>query len=267
MKWIIKRAVTPIKEFTGSIIDSTNITDKTTNTYSANVIDQLIPKRTSDIINDSNFITADDVPDSEIPAQYNYSTPAPDGTIDDLAAFTVGKPGITGSVNITKKASGTGSNIPAGWYNFIAMPHRTGLAGETTSDNPDYGSIILTPMTFSGASWILRRTSNKTAITEVKPISTLSYADFVVSAHQISVSLSAYNSSNYTRTFTKAGYYPLCIAGPAAYSYNQGGFTMTPQRLSARSVGSCTLAYWGKNDANGATSNCTAYVDILWVKV
>ena len=267
MKWIIKRAVTPIKEFTGSIIDSTNITDKTTNTYSANIIDQLVPKKTSELTNDSGFVTVDDIPDSEIPANYSYSTPVPDGTIDDLAAFTVGKPGITGSVNITKKASGTGSNIPAGWYNFIAMPHRTGLAGETTSDNPDYGSIILTPMTFSGASWILRRTSNKTAISEVKPISTLFYSDFVVQSHGLSVSYSAYNSGERTATLSKSGYYPLGIVSPTCYSYTQAGFTITPRRLYNRANGSCTIAYWGKNDANGATSNCTAYCDVLWVKV
>lgn len=45
MKWIIKKAVTPIKEITGSIIDSKDIADKTTNTYSAEIIDNEIGER------------------------------------------------------------------------------------------------------------------------------------------------------------------------------------------------------------------------------
>lgn len=98
----------------------------------------------------------------------NYSIEKPTGTIDDLAAFTSGKPGITGSINITKKTEGIGSEIPGGWYNFFYSPHRTG----STGDNPEYGNIILTPMTFSGSSWILRRNSSTEAITEVKKIAT-----------------------------------------------------------------------------------------------
>lgn len=248
---IKKVSLTPIPEdVEGYIVDSENITDKTKNTYSARIIDSLLATL-----------------NVEIPAYYNYSTPVPDGTIDDLAVFTVGKPGMTGSVNITKKASGTGSEIPAGWYNFIAMPHRTGLAGEANTDNPNYGSIILTPMTFSGASWVLRRTSNTTGITEVKPFSNLSYSSFVVQSHAVSVSYSAYNSGDRTATLSKSGYYPLGIVSPMAYNYTQAGFTISPRRIYNRASGSCTISYWGKNDANGATSNCTAYIDVLWVKV
>lgn len=101
---------------------------------------------------------------------YNYSIEANSGTgtIDDLAAYTSGKPGMTGSINITKKSSGIGSEIAAGWYNFIFSPHRTGSGG----DNTNYGNIILMPMTGSGTSYILRRTSSATAISEVKPIIT-----------------------------------------------------------------------------------------------
>lgn len=101
---------------------------------------------------------------------YNYSIEANSGTgtIDDLAAYTSGKPGMTGSINITKKSSGIGSEIAAGWYNFIFSPHRTGSGG----DNTNYGNIILMPMTGSGTSYILRRTSSATTISEVKPIIT-----------------------------------------------------------------------------------------------
>lgn len=40
MKWIKSKSA--VKPITGSIVDTTNIEDKTTNTYSANVIDELI---------------------------------------------------------------------------------------------------------------------------------------------------------------------------------------------------------------------------------
>ena len=42
MKWIKKVAVTVLDNIAGAIIDSTNITDKVTNTYSARVIEELI---------------------------------------------------------------------------------------------------------------------------------------------------------------------------------------------------------------------------------
>lgn len=42
LKAIMKVSVTPIDPITGSIVDTTNIDDKTTNTYSANTIDGLI---------------------------------------------------------------------------------------------------------------------------------------------------------------------------------------------------------------------------------
>lgn len=112
-----------------------------------------IPTKTSQLTNDSHL---------------NYSVEKPSGTIDDLAAFTSGKPGITGSISLIKKSSGTGSEIPGGWYNFFFSPHRTGSGG----DNMKYGTIILTPMTFSGKSWLLRRSSSATTISEVKSIAT-----------------------------------------------------------------------------------------------
>ena len=132
---------------------SYNFLDKTGLAYFWSKIKAKIPTKTSQLTNDSYF---------------NYSVEKPSGTIDDLAVFTSGKPGITGSISLVKKSSGVGSEIPGGWYNFYFSPHRTGSGG----DNINYGNIILTPMTFSGKSWILRRASNATTITEVKTIST-----------------------------------------------------------------------------------------------
>lgn len=112
-----------------------------------------IPTKTSQLTNDNYF---------------NYSIEKSSGTIDALAAFTSGKPGITGSISLTKKSSGIGSEIPAGWYNYYFAPHRTGVGG----DNGQYGTIILTPMNFSGKSWMLQRSNSTNTITGVKEILT-----------------------------------------------------------------------------------------------
>lgn len=48
MKLIEKKTVAPVEPITGSIVDTTNINDKTKNTYSANVIDNLIETITND---------------------------------------------------------------------------------------------------------------------------------------------------------------------------------------------------------------------------
>ncbi len=88
------------------------------------------------------------------------------GNIDEMQAALAGKTGRTGSISLTKKGSGTGSQVPAGWYNYIFSPHRTGIGG----DNDSYGTTLLFPMTFSGDTYIVRRQSRKDAATEVKTI-------------------------------------------------------------------------------------------------
>lgn len=88
------------------------------------------------------------------------------GTIDDLYSQRSGTSGGVGSISLIKKSSGVGSSIPGGWYNYFYSPHRTGIG----DDNPAYATIILTPMTFSGGSYIIRCSSN--AVVEVKPILT-----------------------------------------------------------------------------------------------
>ena len=137
-----------------------------TSTLSWTALPTTVPTKTSDLTNDNCF---------------NYSIVSTAGTIDTLASFTSGKQGLTGSISLTKKASGVGSEIPAGWYNYFFAPHRTGINDGTgaTSDNDYFGTIILTPMTFSGRSWILRRSSSTNAISEVKEIATGHLEDYV----------------------------------------------------------------------------------------
>ena len=97
---------------------------------------------------------------------------------------------MTGSISLAKKSSGVGSEIPAGWYNYYFAPHRSGIGG----DNPQYGTIILTPMNFAGASWILRRSNSTTAITEVKKIAVST--DIPTKTSQLT------NDSSYIRNYS-----------------------------------------------------------------
>ena len=93
------------------------------------------------------------------------------------------------------------------------------------------------------------------------------YTDFVIETHSMTVSgLSANNSKEDDTTITKEGYYPLSIAS-VSYNHNQAGFTFTPQRITSRGNGTGTLKFYARNEANGATGNCTAYCDVLWVKI
>lgn len=89
-----------------------------------------------------------------------------EGNLDAMQAALAGKTGRTGSINLTKKESGTGSQVPAGWYNYLFTPHRTGIGG----DNDLYGTTLIFPMTFSGNSYIVRRASKKDVATEVRMI-------------------------------------------------------------------------------------------------
>lgn len=90
------------------------------------------------------------------------------GDIDTFWTKIRGHSGMTGSVSITKKDSGVGSEIPGGWYNFFYSPHRNGLS--TGGDNDMYANILICPMTSAGDSWILRASNTSKAITGVRKI-------------------------------------------------------------------------------------------------
>lgn len=89
------------------------------------------------------------------------------GTIDDLYKSRRNTPGGAGSVQLTQKTSGVGSEISGGWYNYIYMPHRI---GGPVRDNGSYGTILLFPMTWSGTSYIVRCSNTTSTVTEVKAI-------------------------------------------------------------------------------------------------
>lgn len=97
-------------------------------------------------------------------------------TIDSMWVDLQNKVGSTGSVYLNKKASGVGSGIATGWYNFIYMPHRSGVGG---GDNNLYGSIILTPMAANDntTSWVLRVQNSATTVTSAVKLTNYSIAD------------------------------------------------------------------------------------------
>lgn len=73
-------------------------------------------------------------------------------TIPNLVQEVRYSSGCMGSVSIS-----TGyDSIPAGWYNFIYIPHRSGgVNGSEIGDNCDYGSLILIGMTMTNQAWII----------------------------------------------------------------------------------------------------------------
>ena len=104
--------------------------------------------------------------ESEIEGKRYTTAKVLNGTVDDLYTGRYDTTGGVGSISLSKKSSGIGSEIPAGWYNYIYSPHRDGIG----DDNNKYATVILCPMTFSGTSYIIRYSGG--AITEVKPIIT-----------------------------------------------------------------------------------------------
>lgn len=68
-------------------------------------------------------------------------------TIEALLKQVQGLSPRMGSCSLTKD-----THVANTWWNFIYTPHRTGLG----YDNPDYGTLLLFPMTGAGSSYIVR---------------------------------------------------------------------------------------------------------------
>ena len=85
-------------------------------------------------------------------------------TIEALLKKVQGLSPRMGSCNLTED-----THVAKTWWNFIYTPHRTGSG----SDNADYGTLLLFPMTGSGSSYIIRAAKNAT-VAEVRKIYTSS---------------------------------------------------------------------------------------------
>ena len=81
-------------------------------------------------------------------------------TIPDLVQELRYSSGCMGSANIVIEYN----SMPAGWYNFIYIPHRSGgVNGSNSGDNCYYGSLILIGMTMTKQAWIIEFQSGKIA--------------------------------------------------------------------------------------------------------
>ncbi len=96
----------------------------------------------------------------------------------------------------------------------------------------------------------------------------LTRSEFATTSEQASTGSIAptTDSGDLTITATKAGWYPVAVAG-----FNMGGTNRMYQNiyevtLSAQSAGSATVTYRFRNNAN-ATFSGTFHVDILWIKI
>ena len=103
------------------------------------------------------------------------------GTIENLCNELRYSSGCAGSASITAAYTKNSVTIPAGWYNYLWMPHRSGgVNGNASGDNCNYGSLLLSGMTLSGCYMI--RYSNS-AISELKNL----YANTTYTASTTSV--------------------------------------------------------------------------------
>nr|UWI11291.1 MAG: hypothetical protein [Bacteriophage sp.] len=82
----------------------------------------------------------------------------PDASIiPDLVEELRYSSGCMGSVNIKSPYKA----MPAGWYNFIYIPHRSGgYNGLAHDDNCDYGNLIMIGMTIDFQAWIINFQNN-----------------------------------------------------------------------------------------------------------
>ena len=70
-------------------------------------------------------------------------------TIDDLIAKLINKPPALGSCMFNQSKETRLSFTGGSWYNYLYVPHRTGVGG----DNASYGNLLLFPMTGPGKAY------------------------------------------------------------------------------------------------------------------
>lgn len=73
-------------------------------------------------------------------------------TVPDLIQEVRYSSGCMGSAKLTTAYN----DIPAAWYNFLYIPHRSGgVSGAADNDNCDYGTLLLFGMTTTNQAWIV----------------------------------------------------------------------------------------------------------------
>lgn len=88
-------------------------------------------------------------------------------TIDSLCSELSKSSGCSGSVSLVK-CTWNNVVIPAGWYNYLYIPHRTGgKNGAENGDNHQYGTILLFGMTTVSQCFRVAWVNNKIASIEM----------------------------------------------------------------------------------------------------
>lgn len=105
------------------------------------------------------------------------------------------------------------------------------------------------------------------ATTKVERI--VPHDQFVIQSHQLysGQTIASKGPINGTVSVTKAGYYPLCIAGWSAGGASSGFITPGRLYLNNQAVGSCDIVYNFQNNADTALTNQSFGARVLWVRV
>lgn len=155
--------------------------------------------------------------------------------------------GCIGSVSITTAYTSNGITIPATWYNYIYIPHRTGgIDGSATGagDNVNYGTLILSGMTggkelafkvnYDGGAIFVRRF----VFTEDQQVVTLEVATNEIAANSYQ-SIATYSIDN-----LPSGYTPVGIVGVASTNWRiePCSYFISGSSLSANFVNKATTS-------------------------
>lgn len=175
-------------------------------------------------------------------------------TIPDLIAEVRYSNGCMGSVSITTAYINGNITIPATWYNFLYIPHRTGSSGDPSNpangDNCNYGTLFLMGMTGNDGYYRIRFSNNN--IAEVERIissaggsiyGSLSVSGNITPSLNNSIALGTSNlkwSNVYATTFTgnlSGNASTATIADKVKGSYTSSGGQQNPNYFGTNKVG------------------------------
>lgn len=173
-------------------------------------------------------------------------------TIEALLVKVQGTSPRMGSCNLAKD-----THVANTWWNFIYTPHSTGIGG----DNPNYGTLLLFPMTGSGSSYIIR-SSKAGTVSEVRKIYTsgdkpsktdvgLGNVDNTADANKSVKYATSAGSASKLSTSAGSATQPVYFSGgkPAACTYTLGKSVPSDAKFTDTTYGVATAT------ANGLMSS------------
>lgn len=163
-------------------------------------------------------------------------------TIDDLIAKLVNKPPALGSCKFNQSKETRLSFTGGSWYNYLYVPHRTGVGG----DNASYGNLLLFPMTGPGKAYRVTYASDHI----------ISVEEFYTNAYPPSKSSVGLGNVDNTADSSKSVKY----AASANYATNAGSASSASYATKAGSADNeyCIMV----QSAQPTDSRCK-----LWIKI